>query len=151
MENIQTISDIAKETLTFLAFCDNDIIKKIPNNVIEKLCEEAADSTTDFYIDPSKNFKDQEITEKSKDLIASIYFNYIADEVGKKEIQNKWILNDKNYENSQKEKYNPDKLFENVPKQEIQFHEQYPAQAMIGYKENFFMKIINKIKNIFKA
>ena len=38
MENIQSISDISKETLTFLAFFDNKMIEKIPAHVISKYC-----------------------------------------------------------------------------------------------------------------
>ena len=59
MENVQNISDISKETLTFLAFFDNKMIEKIPAHIITKLCEEAADSKLDFYIDVNKSFEEQ--------------------------------------------------------------------------------------------
>ena len=66
METVQNISDISKETLTFLAFFDNKMIEKIPVHTITKLCEEAADSKLDFYIDVNKSFKEQEISEKAR-------------------------------------------------------------------------------------
>lgn len=111
MENIQSINDISKETLTYLAFFDSSMIKKIPDYIIEKLCEEAADSKKDFYIETGKKFEEQKISEKSKDLIALIYYDYIAEEKEKEEILEQWNLNEKEYQNIQKEKYNYDNLF----------------------------------------
>ena len=113
MENIQNICDISKETLTFLAFFDNKLIEKIPTHIISKLCEEAADSKLDFYIDTTKSFQEQNISEKSKDLISLIYYDYIAEEDEKKEILNQWNLNETNYQKLQKEKYKYDNLFSN--------------------------------------
>ncbi len=111
MENVQNISDISKETLTFLAFFDNKMIENIPEYIITKLCEEAADSKLDFYIDVNKSFQEQKISEKSKDLISLIYYDYIADEDEKKEILKQWNLNEKDYQKAQKEKYNYDNIF----------------------------------------
>ena len=164
---MQTISDISKETLTFLAFFDNEMVNKIPNKVMVKLCEEAADSMKDFFIDPNKNFEDQEISEESKNFISLIYYNYIADEVEKKEyilvdnikkekiktkrrkIKNihKWKDNDKKFEAHQKEIYNTDNLFKNPSTIDNQ---QYTKEnMMIEYKESLLKKIINKLKNFF--
>lgn len=144
---MQTISDISKETLTFLAFFDNEMVNKIPNKVIVKLCEEAADSMKDFFINPNKNFEDQEISEESKNFISLIYYNYIADEVEKKEIENKWKDNDKKFEANQKEIYNIDNLFKNPSTIDNQ---QYTKEnMMIEYKESLLKKIMNKLKNFF--
>lgn len=111
MDNIQNISDISKETLTFLSFFDNEMLKKIPDYIIKELCEQAADSKLDFYVDVNKSFKEQQISEKSKDLIALIYYDYIAEEDEQKEILKQWDLNEENYQNMQKEKYNYDNFF----------------------------------------
>ena len=113
MENVQNICDISKETLTFLAFLDNKMIERIPSKIITKLCEEAADSELDFYIDPSKSFEEQNISEKSKDLISLIYYDYIAENEEKKEILKQWKLNEKNYREAQEEKYSYDNIFRN--------------------------------------
>ena len=133
MENVQNISDISKETLTFLAFFDNKMIEKIPAHIITKLCEEAADSKLDFYID----------VNKSKDLISLIYYDYIAEEDEKKEILNQWNLNEKNYQNAQKEKYNYDKIFAHK--------ENTSCVELIEVKrETIFQKIKNLFKKIIK-
>lgn len=141
MEKVQSINDISKETLTFLAFFDNKMIEKIPAKVITKLCEEAADSKLDFYIDSNKSFKEQSISEKSKDLISLIYYEYIAEDEEKKEILNQWNLNEKNYMQAQEEKYNYDNLFRNKETTDC-------VQLIEIKKDNIFQKIKNLIKKI---
>lgn len=141
MENIQNISDISKETLTFLAFFDNKLIEKIPTHIISKLCEEAADSKLDFYIDTTKSFHEQNISEKSKDLISLIYYDYIAEEDEKKEILNQWNLNETNYQKLQKEKYKYDDLFSNKKNSNC-------VELVSVKKENIFQKIINFFKKM---
>ena len=139
MEKVQNISDISKETLTFLAFFDNKMIEKIPAEIIKKLCEEAADSKLDFYIDPSKSFKEQRVSEKSKDLIALIYYDYIADLDEKEEILKQWDLNEKNYRQAQEEKYSYDILFKNKETTDC-------VRLIEIKKDTIFQKIIKLLK-----
>lgn len=141
MEKILNICDISKETLTFLAFFDNKMIEKIPSYIITKLCEEAADSKLDFYIDTSKSFKEQEISDKSKDLISLIYYDYIAEEYEKNEILQQWDLNEKNYIQAQKEKYSYDNLFKSKETTDC-------VELIEVKKDNIFQKIKNLIKKI---
>lgn len=143
MNDIQTIEDISKETLTFLSFFDSEMIKKVPEYVIKKLCEEAANSNQDFYIDINENFANQKISEKSKDLIALIYYDYIADENEKKEILNQWNINEKNYQDMQKVKYNYDNIFENRKKTES-------VELVEVKKETLLEKFKMLLKKIFK-
>lgn len=141
MEKIQNISDISKETLTYLAFFDNEMIKKIPGYVIAKLSKEAADSKLDFYIESNKKFEEQKISERSKDLISLIYYEYIANDSEKKNILNEWNLNEKEYLKLQKEKYNYDNLFSNVDN---------TYTEIVEIKEKtIFQKIKNIIRKIF--
>ena len=144
MENIQNISDISKETLTFLSFFDKKMIENIPTKLISKLCEEAADSNMNFYIDVNKSFEEQKISEKSKDLISLIYYDYIAEKDEKKEILEQWNLNEKNYQNAQKEKYNYDRLF-TKKKQNTDCVELVEVK-----KDTIFQKIKNLLKKIIK-
>lgn len=108
---MENMSDISKETLTFLAFFDSKMIERIPDYVVAKLCNEAADSNMNFYVDVSKSFEEQEISEKSKDLIAHIYYDYIAEEDEKQEILKQWNLNEREYQKALKEKYAYDNIF----------------------------------------
>lgn len=141
MQMVQNISDISKETLTFLAFFDKKMIEKIPANIIKRLCDEAADSNLDFYIDASRTFEEQEISEKSKDLISLIYYYCIAEEDEQKEILKQWNLNETNYQNDQKEKYNYDNLFKQ--KENITHVELIKVE-----KETIFQKIKKLLKKL---
>ena len=144
MEYVRDISDISKETLTFLAFFDNKIIEKIPSRVITKLCEEAADSNADFYIDTNKSFAEQQISEEAKDLISLIYYDYIAEKDEKEEILKQWNLNEKKYQEKQNEKYE----YENL------FHREKTTtectQLVEVKKETLFEKIKKILKQIIK-
>lgn len=139
MEKVQNISDISKETLTYLAFFDNEMIEKIPGYVISKLTKEAADSKLDFYINTNKKFEEQEISEKSKDLISLIYYEYIANEDEKKEILNKWNINEEEYQKLQKEKYNYENLFTHK--------EENNSVELVKIKKE---TLLEKIKKLFK-
>lgn len=143
MESIKNISDISKEVLTFLAFFDNAMIEKIPAHTIAKLCEFAADSNLDFYIDITKGFEEQEISEKSKDLISYIYYDYIAEESEKQDILKQWDLNEKNYQTVQKEKYTYDNLFPNKKNHNC-------VELVEFKKETIFEKIVKLLKRIIR-
>ena len=143
METVKNINDISKETLTFLAFFDDKMIKKIPAYVIARLCEEAADSKLDFYIDLNKSFEEQKISEKSKDLISLIYYDYIAEEEEKTKILNQWNLNEKNYQDIQKEKYSYNNIFENRKKTTC-------VELIEIKKDTIFQKIKKLLKKIIK-
>lgn len=136
MEIVQNISDISKETLTFLAFFDKKMIEKIPMYIITKLCEEAADSKQNFYIDVNKSFDDQVISEKSKDLISLIYYDYIAEEEEKKEILKQWNLNE--------EKYNYNNIFTNKKSNNC-------VKLIEVKKDTIFKKIIYLLRKIIKG
>lgn len=143
MNNVQSINDISKETLTFLGFFDNSMIEKIPFYVITKLCEEAGDSKLDFYIDVNKSFEEQQISEKSKDLISLIYYDYIANEKEKKELLSQWNYNEKEYEERKKEKYSYENIFKN--KKDVV----YSTELVEVKKENIFTKILKLIRRVF--
>lgn len=148
MEKIQNISDIAKETITFLAFWDEEMIKKIPDKVISKLCEEAAESNLDFYVETTKSFEEQEISEKSKDLMSLIYYSYVAGQDEKSKILHQWNQNEKIFQNEQNNKYNPEELFRKRPNLE---QNSAKETMMIEHKkDSIFQKIKTLLRRIFK-
>ncbi len=149
MEKIQENKDTCKEVLSILAFCDEEIIKKIPTQVMRKLMEIAADSEESYYIEKNKKLCEQYITEESKDLISLIFYSYIADENEKKELLDAWNKNEDVYQEKLREKYNPDNIFE---KRRTTYNEHAITNelAVVEYKETLINKIINKIKKLFK-
>lgn len=140
--------NIYKEVLIILAYFDEELIKKIPDKVFENLKELAGESEEDCYINTEQDLENQDISEESKDLIALIYYDYIADEQEKKEIMKLWNENERKYQEYLREKYNADNIFKNK-RQEISMTEN---TSIIEYKkENIFYKIKNFIKKILKG
>lgn len=141
-------NDVYKEVLTILAYFDDELIKKIPDNVFKNLKELAADSEADFYINTEKDLENQNISEASIDLISLIYYDYIADENEKRKIMELWNENERKYQEKLREKYNVDNIF----KKRIEETTKVEKISMIEHKkENIFDKIKSFIKSILKA
>ena len=90
-ENIS--NDLAKELLTVLGYCNNDIISKIPDYIIRILSNKASLSNKDYYVTKGKDLDDQNISKECKDLLAILYFSYIVDSNSKQELLDNWINN----------------------------------------------------------
>lgn len=151
MEEIQEINDVCKEVLTILGYFNNDIMEKIPSRILVKLNELAADSKLDYYIDKEKKLIEQDISEKSKDLIALLYYSYIANENEKYELSKIWNENEEKYQKELNEKYNSNNIFKNVNKQDSANKEELETNsnmALIEYKEPFYTKFKNFIFKI---
>lgn len=97
MEKMQDKKDMYKEVLVALSYFGDELIRKIPDKVFNKLKELAADSDIDVYIDTNKDLACQDISEQSKDMISLIYYICIADEKEKGEIFNLWKINDNKF------------------------------------------------------
>lgn len=94
MEKEAISSDLAKEIITFLAYADDDLLKKIPDYVISGLSTKAADSEKEFYVSKSKPLLEQKMTEECKDFLSILFYAYMCDDETKKEIVDTWIAND---------------------------------------------------------
>lgn len=145
MKKTQEINDVCKEFLTILAFCDTDIIKKIPSKILKRINELAADSELKCYIDRKKDLIDQDISEKSKDLIALLYYSYIATENEKNELSKIWNDNEKKYQKELNEKYNHDNIYRQIFERKSANINNVKNNntALIDYKESFFTKLKN--------
>ena len=94
MEKEVISEDLAKEILAFLAYADNELLKKIPDYVISSLTTRAADSQKNFYVSKSKPLLEQKMTEECKDFLSLLFYAYMSDDETKKEIVDTWISND---------------------------------------------------------
>ena len=93
-------SDVSKELLTMLSYCDNSLISNIPENVIENLTESAADSNKEYFVNKNKSLMEQNISSECKKLIALLYFTYMTNDEEKEELLNTWLKNEKESKNS---------------------------------------------------
>lgn len=88
-------SDVAKEFLIVSSYFDDELLKKIPDEIMQILVESAADSNKNFYIEEGKSLMEQDITEECKDLIALIDYLYVLSNEEKEIILNQWIKNER--------------------------------------------------------
>lgn len=144
--NIET-KEIYSEVYQVLNLLGNEYINKLPNSLLNMLKE-----NRDINYSPQYNedepLNKQNIKKEALAIIALLHLNYWCEsEQEKLEIKQILKNNENKYEQELREKYNPDNIF-NKSKQE---HETIaePQVSMIEYKESFFKRIINKIKNIF--
>lgn len=151
METFKQNNDVFKETLIILAYFNNNLLEKIPNKVLKKLNELAAESKAEFYIDREKNLNEQNISEETKDLISLIYYNYIAEQNEKDEILKLWQDNEKRHQEILKQKYNTDELFKGRQKKIDTQDMPSPEKALVEYKkDNIFKRIVEYIKGKLK-
>lgn len=99
MKEEQFNSDLAKEFLAVISFCDSSVLNKLPDDLLKKISDLAADSTKDFYLDKNKKLDEQNITEECKDLIGTIFFMYLIDENEKTKMLDIWLNNEKDSNN----------------------------------------------------
>lgn len=144
MKETNDFNDISNEVLTVLSYWDKNLIMKIPNSLITELAINSADSSKKCHIDPNKKLEEQDILEESKDLIALMYYSFIADEYEKAEIRKKWNINEEQYLKELYNKYNPENIFKDKEKTDNEATTE--STELIEYKEdNPFIKFIKKI------
>lgn len=125
----------------------DEYISKIPPKFRDFL-KEIEDKEHIFNIDLEKEIDEQNITEKTKDLITVIYRNYWCNEEEREKIDKILTENEREYQEELRKKYNPDDIFK---KQKEENNVSSENLSLIEYKPNtIFEKIKNFIKNIFK-
>ena len=139
MMNNQQI--IYNEVYEFLNILGEKYIDKIPKGLYDFIKEEKSEECNNV-LDIKKDISEQ-ISEEALAFIAYLNLMYWCNEEEKEELIRIYSENDKKEEELKREKYNPDKLFENKTKRT---HEE---NAMVIYKESLLSKIINKIKKLF--
>lgn len=144
--NEQEMNDVAKEVSVILKYVEPEILKKIPSNIIEYLKKLSIESDREFKFELGKKLNEQNILEESKDLMALIFYLYIADENEKREIMNSWNYNENQYQEMLKEKYQI-----NFKKAEDKIKEIKEEKSLIIKKEkgSLFYKIKEFINRIF--
>ena len=140
----------------------NEIFKYLPKEEVEKIPSKLREffkkvSSKDYVtnINPDLPLDEQNIKEKTKDIIALIYRNYWCSEEERKELDQKLIENDKKFEEELREKYNPDNIFKNnvttTKKEEPEVKEEKIEQSLVPQEtEKWYQRFLNMIKRWFK-
>ncbi len=137
--------EAAVEVLGILNELNDYEFNKIPSKIIEFLEKNKSD-TYNPNIDYSGNINDMKLKEKTREILAGIYLDYLCPENRKEAYLNHIRKNENKYQEKIKEKYNLESLFEDKPK----FEEIKKSEALtVQEKEGFIKKIISKIKKCF--
>ena len=141
-------AEASAELNIIFQYAPNEYVEKIPRRLREFFIK-VESKTYHPTINPNKTLEEQNIKEKTKDLIAIIYRNYWCNEEERKELDQKIIENDKKYEEELREKYNPDNIFKNKQHKEKSIIEAHTD--LIQYKEpKWYQKMFAKILKLFK-
>ena len=137
-------SEAAVEVLGILEYLEDIDKNKIPNEIIEFL-ENNKSNTYNPEINYWDEIENLNLKQKTRQILAGIYIDYLSSEEEKKEYINKLKQNEIKNQEILKEKYNVDDIFK---KNEIS--KEQVVELTIVKEEKWFVKIINKIKEIFK-
>ena len=143
----ETIEDymVYVELKEILRYTDKNIVNKIPQRALDKINSVNSDGYK-FTYDISKDLNEQDILQKTKELLSGLYIKYCCNETTAKRLTEKCKLNDeiayKQYEikwdKNDKQKKIEDAL------------ENDSVTDLVVQKQGIFAKILNKIKSIFK-
>lgn len=139
------MTNIYREALTevneILKYLSEDLLKKIPEEIIDNIKENMSTSYELKY-DNTKGLNEQNLKQETRAILSVIYRDYICNEYMKKEI----IQKDRKewFELEKKKEYGNTDIFK---KQNIQSKKTEENKALqVVRKQNIIIKIINKIK-----
>ena len=147
-------SEAAVEVLDILDNTNKADVDKIPTSFIKFLVEIASEDYK-VDLDHSKLISEMDLKEKTKEILGVIYINWWCDKKDKenyiKQIKELEIKSQKEI----REKYNPNKIFENKKKIQEYTNEtkvdtvQNKTVTIVEHKENILKRIWNKILGFF--
>ena len=139
------------EVSEILKILDNSLVKKIPEKVKQEI-ELNKSQSHNFEYDSSKGLDEQKMLKTTEKYLTMLFLRYLCTEEEKTEVLEAMNENEKSYLAEIREKYNPDKIFEDKKETISTAEEQknnYENVQIAVYKENIFFKILKFVKNIF--
>lgn len=146
--------EAAVEVLDILDNANKTDVDKIPSSFIQFLVDNASEDYK-VNLDHSKLISEMNLKEKTKEILGVIYINWWCDKKEKEEYMKQIKKLEIKRQEEMKEKYNPNKIFDNKNKVQTHTNEtkvgtaQNETVTMIEYKESIFKKIWNKILSFF--
>lgn len=158
-----TTKEMYSEVYGILKALGDKYINKLPKTVLKVITECKEENYNPEY-SMSIPLKEQDINRKSLAMIALFHYNYWCEtEEERKKFKNMLETNEEKHQKEMKEKYSNDKIFNNrnIKKEEEKGNietteaknEVLLDSNIVEYKQSFFNKVIDKIKqwfNIFK-
>ena len=138
-------SEAVVEVLGILQELEESDFNKIPTKII-KFFEDNKSTTYYPDIDYTDEVENLKLREKTKEILAGLYVDYLCPENEKEKYLEKLKQNEIKYQEKLKEKYNVDNIFKS---KKIENNVQNNNNSLVTIrKENIFIKFINKIKEI---
>ena len=139
------------EISVILKNMDEDLVKKIPENLKEKI-ELDKSNNHNFQYDLNKGINEQNILKTTKLYLTMLYLKFLCTEEEKKEILGIMNENEEKYQRELEEKrkkYSYNDIFKNNETKKIVRDD----LQMVEYKEkdNIFLRFFHKIKNYIKG
>lgn len=135
------------EILNYLS--EEDLLK-IPEEVRNTI-KENKDKEYFWKYDETKPLKDQDVSRDTIAFLSYLNMEYLLNEKQKEFMQQLHELNEKKIEEAKNEKYGVADLFKinKTQQEETKEIKQEQELSLVEYKENFFIKVISKIKSFF--
>lgn len=136
------------EVNEILNYLPEDDLMKIPEN-IRNTIKENMDKNYTWIYDYSKHLKDQNLNRDTIIILSYLNTEYLLNNEQKQLMKEIHKLNELKAEEVKRKKYDAENLFKTKETEQKDLKEFEQEQAIIEYKENFFTKMISKIKNFF--
>lgn len=140
-------ADAYSEVLEVLKYIPKSDYEKIPIATIQ-LLEANSNEKSEFTYNLALPFDKQNISKDAKIILAILYRNCWIKEEGKAKLKQKEREHIKAIEKEKREKYNPNKIFENREKVIVKQLEQ---KHYLTVKQKWYNNIFSKIRNFFKG
>lgn len=143
----EELNQVAVEMNCIFDNLDKETLKKIPISFRNFFGDFSSENTT-FKYDITKKLSNQNLSPKTKGMLAFIYRNYLCTEIEKKQYDMTYKIKLKELEEKKKELYNIDNIFEKrKSKIKYEYEENLPT---LYSPEPFYKKLLNKLINLFK-
>ncbi len=140
-------ADAYSEVLEVLKYIPESDYKKIPIATIQ-LLEANSNEKSEFTYNLALPFDKQNISKDAKIILAILYRNCWIKEEDKAQLKQKEREHIKAIEKEKREKYNPNKIFENREKAIVKQLEQ---KHYLTVKQKWYNNIFSKIRNFFRG
>ena len=137
--------DAFSEVDAILNIMPSNLYNKIPLKFRQMISEYKNNSYNPRIEEPVENF---ELKDESKIILTLIYRDFLCSDEEKERLKARDAQKLQEEEEQLREKYNPDNIFNNRKAENVEAVTE--PVAMVEYKESFFTRILNRIKNIFR-
>ena len=150
------------EVYEILKCIPDEDYEKVPKEIIKHI-EENMDKDYKYEIKSGKDFDNSVMLKDTENILAFIFKNYWATEEQNELIQKYRNNKEQIDENNKRKKFNPDDIFKDktkeIKEENIKIekddenkdeNKEVEEMSLIEIKDNFFKKLINYLKNLFK-